>query len=62
MVFELRNSSAEIVTHCGVLEFTADEGIIHMPEWVCDQPISFFCLTDQPILVTASDVQLVIDR
>lgn len=36
MVFELRNSSAEIVTHCGVLEFTADEGIIHMPEWVCD--------------------------
>ncbi|KAG4988576.1 hypothetical protein JHK82_030913 [Glycine max] len=34
MVFELRNSSAEIVTHCGVLEFTADEGIIHMPEWM----------------------------
>ncbi|XP_014620124.2 ubiquitin recognition factor in ER-associated degradation protein 1 [Glycine max] len=34
MLFELRNPSAERVTHCGVLEFTADEGIIYMPEWM----------------------------
>ncbi|TKY67367.1 Ubiquitin fusion degradation protein 1-like [Spatholobus suberectus] len=36
MLFELRNPSAEKATHCGVLEFTADEGIIYMPKWMME--------------------------
>ena len=34
MLFELRNASAERVSHCGVLEFIAEEGMIYMPYWV----------------------------
>lgn len=36
MLFQLINPSAERVTHCGVLEFVADEGIIYIPYWVGD--------------------------
>lgn len=36
MLFQLKNPSAEKVTHCGVLEFISDEGIIYIPYWVCD--------------------------
>ena len=33
MLFELRNpSSADKITHCGVLEFTADEGTVSLPK------------------------------
>jgi len=34
MLFELRNAGIERVTHCGVLEFIAEEGMIYMPYWV----------------------------
>lgn len=34
MLFELRNNAAERVSHCGVLEFIAEEGMIYMPYWV----------------------------
>ena len=34
MLFELRNDDAERVSHCGVLEFVAEEGRIYMPYWV----------------------------
>lgn len=34
MLFELSNPSASKITHCGVLEFVADEGIIYLPYWV----------------------------
>jgi ubiquitin fusion degradation protein 1 len=34
MMFQIKNPSTERVTHCGVLEFVADEGFIHMPSWV----------------------------
>ena len=34
MLFELRNAAAERVSHCGVLEFIAEEGMIYMPYWV----------------------------
>lgn len=34
MLFELNNTSAGRVTHCGVLEFVADEGLIYIPYWV----------------------------
>jgi ubiquitin fusion degradation protein 1 len=36
MLFELRNPSAERTTHCGVLEFTADEGIVYLPNWMME--------------------------
>lgn len=34
MLFELRNAATERVSHCGVLEFIAEEGMIYMPYWV----------------------------
>lgn len=34
MLFELRNDAAERFSHCGVLEFIAEEGMIYMPYWV----------------------------
>ncbi|CAJ1973027.1 unnamed protein product [Sphenostylis stenocarpa] len=34
MMFELRNGASERVSHCGVLEFIADEGAIYMPYWM----------------------------
>lgn len=35
MLFELNNPAAGRITHCGVLEFIADEGLIYLPYWVC---------------------------
>ncbi|XP_019083447.1 PREDICTED: ubiquitin fusion degradation protein 1 homolog [Camelina sativa] len=34
MLFELRNAGIERVSHCGVLEFIAEEGMIYMPYWM----------------------------
>lgn len=34
MLFELRNAATQRVSHCGVLEFIAEEGMIYMPYWV----------------------------
>ncbi|XP_059314286.1 uncharacterized protein LOC132065071 [Lycium ferocissimum] len=34
MLFELRNATTERVSHCGVLEFIAEEGMIYMPYWM----------------------------
>lgn len=34
MLFELQNAAAERSSHCGVLEFIAEEGMIYMPYWV----------------------------
>eukprot|EP00256_Glycine_max_P063000 XP_014632671.1 LOW QUALITY PROTEIN: ubiquitin recognition factor in ER-associated degradation protein 1 [Glycine max] len=35
MMFKLRNgANSERVSHCGVLEFIADEGTIYMPYWM----------------------------
>lgn len=34
MLFKLTNSSANRTTHCGVLEFVADEGKIYIPYWM----------------------------
>ncbi len=35
MLFEVHNSSTSRTSHCGVLEFVAEEGMIYMPYWVC---------------------------
>ena len=42
MLFELNNPAAGRVTHCGVLEFIADEGLIYLPYWVCFFPVLSF--------------------
>ncbi|MCL7025773.1 hypothetical protein MKW94_001412 [Papaver nudicaule] len=34
MLFEVRNAATERVSHCGVLEFSAEEGMIYMPYWM----------------------------
>ncbi|KAM0945459.1 putative ubiquitin fusion degradation protein Ufd1 [Dioscorea sansibarensis] len=34
MSFEVNTYSSERVSHCGVLEFVAEEGIIYMPQWM----------------------------
>ncbi|RRT65771.1 hypothetical protein BHE74_00041729, partial [Ensete ventricosum] len=34
MLFELHNAATERVSHCGVLEFIAEEGMIYMPYWM----------------------------
>nr|XP_043632944.1 ubiquitin recognition factor in ER-associated degradation protein 1 [Erigeron canadensis] len=36
MLFELRNTATERVSHCGVLEFIAEEGLIYMPYWMME--------------------------
>ena len=34
MLFKVESRSTGRSTHCGVLEFSADEGMVHMPYWV----------------------------
>ncbi|KAJ7012632.1 ubiquitin fusion degradation protein 1 [Populus alba x Populus x berolinensis] len=36
MLFELHNPSAGRTSHCGVLEFIADEGMIYLPYWMME--------------------------
>ncbi|XP_076958820.1 uncharacterized protein LOC143634687 [Bidens hawaiensis] len=36
MLFELRNAATERVSHCGVLEFIAEEGMVYMPYWMME--------------------------
>ncbi|GLU02818.1 hypothetical protein SLE2022_200530 [Rubroshorea leprosula] len=36
MLFELQNAAAARVSHCGVLEFIAEEGMIYMPYWMME--------------------------
>ncbi|KAL6046666.1 hypothetical protein STEG23_017572 [Scotinomys teguina] len=33
MLFKLTNKNSDRMTHCGVLEFVADEGICYLPHW-----------------------------
>lgn len=34
MLFKLTNKDTQRITHCGVLEFVADEGKVYLPLWV----------------------------
>ncbi|GAV87103.1 UFD1 domain-containing protein [Cephalotus follicularis] len=36
LLFELRNPINDRVSHCGVLEFIADEGTINLPRWMME--------------------------
>ena len=42
MLFELINGAKERRTHAGVLEFTAAEGKIYLPGWVCPEIASHY--------------------
>lgn len=35
MMFKISNKETNEFTHCGVMEFTAEEGKIYLPIWVC---------------------------
>lgn len=39
--FQLRNpkNPSQLKTHAGVLEFIAEEGIVHLPAWVSQLPV-----------------------
>ncbi|XP_034827629.1 ubiquitin fusion degradation protein 1 homolog isoform X1 [Maniola hyperantus] len=34
MIFKLTNKKTKRITHCGVLEFVADEGYVYLPHWM----------------------------
>lgn len=36
MLFRVENKRGQRVSHCGVLEFIAQEGMCYMPQWVRD--------------------------
>jgi len=40
MLFKLTNRQTDRITHCGVLEFVAEEGRVYLPQWVSDSPYS----------------------
>ncbi|KAF6150331.1 hypothetical protein GIB67_034030 [Kingdonia uniflora] len=36
MLFNISNPAAERVSHCGVMEFTAEEGAVYLPQWMME--------------------------
>ena len=56
MMFELRNGASERVSHCGVLEFIADEGTIYMPYWVGPEELKHYeyLVTSRMVLQVSS--------
>ena len=44
MLFSLENRAKGNKTHCGVLEFIAEEGMVYMPYWVCQSQPCRRCL------------------
>lgn len=71
MLFELRNELLDVKTHTGVLEFTAEEGRVYIPQWAmstlkvspgqvlavnnCDLPLGSY-VKIQPQLVDFLDI------
>ncbi|GMH34367.1 hypothetical protein BSKO_02201 [Bryopsis sp. KO-2023] len=46
MLFKVENPQTGRSTHCGVLEFTAEEGIVYMPYWMMQN----LCLNDGDVV------------
>ena len=46
MIFKISSEDGSKFTHCGVLEFTAPEGIVYVPNWVEIIPISSIDILD----------------
>ena len=44
MLFKVENRRNSRSTHCGVLEFIADEGMMYMPYWVRVVLLTWYCL------------------
>ena len=44
MLFEISNLREKKTSHCGVIEFSAEEGMVNLPYWVRPLPsaLSFF--------------------
>ncbi|CBI16106.3 unnamed protein product, partial [Vitis vinifera] len=74
MLFKLKNPASGRVTHCGVLEFTAKEGTMHLPSWMMENLLleegdisttklrSFSCLTTgDTIVIDYSNKKFYID-
>lgn len=55
MLFKLTNKNSDRMTHCGVLEFVADEGICYLPHWVRN---SNECLVSGGALTYSSCVEV----
>ena len=36
MIFRLENSNTGLYSHCGVVEFTAEEGLVYLPTWMME--------------------------
>jgi len=36
IIFELTNTNSKKVSHCGVMDFTADEGCAYLPRWMIE--------------------------
>ena len=43
MLFEISNDTTGRKSHCGVLEFIADEGVVYMPHWVSPVQADSIC-------------------
>jgi hypothetical protein len=54
MLFEIGNENAGRKSHCGVLEFIADEGVVYMPHWVSSPPSRTGLLCHPPSLIPHS--------
>lgn len=57
MLFKLTNSRKDRVSHCGVLEFVADEGKCYLPYWMMDN-----LFLEENDLVTVESVSLPVAR
>ncbi|CAN4112461.1 unnamed protein product [Withania somnifera] len=53
LLFDLRNASTKRVSHCGVLEFIAEEGMIYMPYCLERTVRNFSCLTTGDSIMVA---------
>ena len=58
MLFEIANLREGRVSHCGVMEFVAEEGHVYLPYWVravcC---LSLLFLVSPPVLRLADDAE-----
>ena len=57
MVFKLTNKKTNRITHCGVLEFVADEGKVYLPYWMMHN-----LLLEEAELLNVESVRLPIAR
>jgi len=46
IIFELTNTTSNKVSHCGVMDFTADEGCAYLPRWMIEN----LCINEGEIL------------